>query len=155
MQVDIGKQLAFNLSDADIVALAQNRNVHDHVWYIGLRNILMDSHASCKKEDFPDDEIGWRNASKAMAEKKLAALMVGEVRSNSSGPRASSLSPIDAECRRLARVAVIAAAKAKGITDKDKIAAAIAKYAAKPETIATATANVEAAKALQSDDIDL
>jgi len=155
MRVDIGKQLAFDLTDADIVALAHHRAVHDHVWYIGLRNILMDSHASCKRETYGDDEVTWRNNSKAMAEKKLAAMLAGEIRSNSSGPRVSSLSPIDAEARRLARVAVISAAKAKGVTDKEKIAAAIAKYAAKPETIATATANVEAAKALVTDDIDL
>lgn len=152
LHVDIGKQLAF---DIDPALLTKHQNVIDHVMYIGLRNILMDSHASCKRELYGDDEIGWRNASKAMAEKKLAAMLAGEIRANSSGPRVSSLSPIDAEARRLARVAVYAHAKAKGVTDKEKIAAAVAKYAAKPETIATATANVEAAKALQSDDIDL
>ena len=152
MQVDIGKQLAFELTDENIVALAHHRNVHDHVWYIGLRNILMDSHASCKREDYPDDEIGWRNASKAMAEKKLAAMMLGEIRSNSSGPRVSSKNPVEAEALRLARVVVYAAAKAKGQTDKAIIQAAIAKYAAKPETIATATANVAAKAALTIDD---
>lgn len=155
LHVDIGKQLAFDISDENMATLLGHEAVKSHVLYIGLRNILMDAHASCKRETYGDDEITWRNNSKAMAEKKLAAMLAGEIRSNSSGPRASSLSPIDAEARRLARVAVYAHAKAKGITDKEKIAAAVAKYAAKPETIATATANVEAAKALQSDDIDL
>ena len=155
LHVDIGKQLAFDLDNQQVMDLIGHKNVHDHILYIGLRNILMDSHASCKRETYGDDEVTWRNNSKALAEKKLAAMLAGEIRSNSSGPRVSSLSPIDAECRRLARVAVIAVAKAKGIMDKEKIAAAIAKYAAKPETIATATANVAAAKALVTDDIDL
>ena len=155
LHVDIGKQLAFDISDENMAALLSHEAVKSHVLYIGLRNILMDSHASCKRETYGDDEITWRNNSKAMAEKKLAAMLAGEIRSNSSGPRVSSLSPIDAEARRLARVAVYAHAKAKGVTDKEKIAVAIAKYAAKPETIATATANVAAAKALVTDDIDL
>ena len=155
LHVDIGKQLAFDLDDAAIAQLESHEAVRNHMRYIALRNILMDCHASCKKEDYPNDEVTWRNNSKAMAEKKLAAMLAGEIRSNSSGPRVSSLSPIDAEARRLARVAVYAHAKAKGVTDKEKIAAAIAKYAAKPETIATATANVEAAKALVTDDIEL
>ena len=151
LNVDIGKQIGFELSDENMAALSAHENVKTHVWYIGLRNILMDSHASAKRELF-EDEIAWRNASKAMAEKKLAAMLAGEIRANSSGPRMSSKSPIEAEALRLARVVVYAAAKAKGQTDKAIIAAAIAKYAAKPETIATATANVAAKASLVVDD---
>lgn len=154
LNVDIGKSLSFQFDDSQIVALSQHRNVLDHVWYIGLRNILMDSHASCKRDEF-ESEIQWRDASKAMAEKKLAAMMIGEIRANSSGPRASAKSPIESEALKLARVVVYAAAKAKGQTDKAIIAKSIADYAARPKTIATATANVAAKTALVADDDDL
>ena len=151
LNVDIGKQIGFELTDENVQAIMAHDNVKNHVLYIGLRNILMDSHASAKRELF-EDEIAWRNASKAMAEKKLAAMLAGEIRANSSGPRISSKSPVEAEALRLARVVVYAAAKAKGQTDKAIIQAAIAKYAAKAETIATATANVAAKAALTVDD---
>ena len=151
LHIDIGKQLGFDIDDETYAKLFAHANVRAHVDYIGLRNILMDSHAGCKREDF-DTEIEWRNASKAMSEKKFAAMLIGEVRANSSGPRMSSKSPIESEALRLARVVVYAAAKAKGQTDKAIIQAAIAKYAAKPETIATATANVAAKAALTVDD---
>ena len=166
LHVDIGKQLAFDLDDAAIAQLESHEAVRNHMRYIALRNILMDCHASCKKEDYPNDEVTWRNNSKAMAEKKLAAMLAGEIRSNSSGPRVSSLSPIDAEARKLAKAIILPKqkdaaqiekwAKSFNMTElKDILAEAIKRYAAKPETIATATANVAAAKALVTDDIDL
>lgn len=154
MLLNIGKGLQFDIPEDAWKRMLSHDAVKDHCIYIGAKNILTDCHASVVRTDFESDK-DWQDAKLALVNKKWAAMLEGDIRANSGTVRQSSLSPIDAECRRLARIAVLSVAKAKGITDKEKIAAAIAKYAAKPETIATATANVEAAKALQSDDIDL
>lgn len=77
MDVNIGKDivLAVDVEKLPAGPLA-------HVIYIGLRNILMDAHASIKSSEYETTEA-YQAASAAMAEKKLAALLAGEVRATS------------------------------------------------------------------------
>jgi hypothetical protein len=67
LQVAIGKGITLPV---DVERLPQD--VLDHVVYIGLRNVLMDSHASATAESGKD--------ARGMAEKKLASMYAGEVR---------------------------------------------------------------------------
>ena len=173
LHIDIGKQLGFDIDDETYAKLFAHANVRAHVDYIGLRNILMDSHASAKRELF-EDEIAWRNASKAMAEKKLAAMLAGEIRANSSGPRMSSKSPIEQEAIKLARVYILGKLREKPeliesyrlalkcpaeYSEKEVKNVAIHARAQRPDVIATATANVKAASELiaaqSTDDLGL
>lgn len=88
MQVDIGKALAFDITPEQIEQMLSHETSRDRILYIGLRNILMDSHASAKRDDF-DTEVEWRNESKAIAERTLAGLLAGEVmRRNARAPKA-------------------------------------------------------------------
>jgi hypothetical protein len=88
MQVDIGKALAFDITPEQIEQMLSHETSRDRILYIGLRNILMDSHASAKRDDF-NSEVEWRNESKAIAERTLAGLLAGEVmRRNARAPKA-------------------------------------------------------------------
>lgn len=86
MLIDIGKGLQM---DVDMTALAKHQPVMDHVMYIGLRNILMDSHASATAEEYPD-KAAQREASLALAGKKLESMYNGLARTKvaSAGPSA-------------------------------------------------------------------
>jgi hypothetical protein len=165
ININIGKAIGLEI---DIVKLQAHANVMEHIVAIGLRNILMDSHASCKAEDFKT-ELDWRECSKAIAEKKLAAMLNGEIRSNGGGVRATKADPVTSEALRMARVVINQAKKAnldkwakafdlsnKTIDDEKAIVAeAIRRYAAKPEIMAKAKAMVEAKGELVIDDLDL
>lgn len=88
MQIDIGKALAFDITREQFAQMLSHEASHDRIMYIALRNILMDSHASAKRDDFAT-EIEWRNESKAIAERTLAGLLSGEVmRKNARTPKA-------------------------------------------------------------------
>lgn len=88
MHVDIGKALAFDISSEQFDQMLSHEASRDRIMYIALRNILMDSHASVKRDDF-ETEVEWRNESKAMAERTLAGLLTGEVmRRNARAPKA-------------------------------------------------------------------
>jgi hypothetical protein len=141
-----------------------------------LTDDLRDSHASVTRDSFSGDDAKWREAKMAVAEKKLAALYAGTIRTAKTAKTPTD--PIAAEAMRLARVFVglkstgdgaddrlaNVAAKLTLVMNKDESsadyakrvkAAWIAAYAAKPETIAEATKNVEAVKARLADDIGL
>lgn len=144
MQVNVGKNIELNIDHA---ALPQN--ALDHVIMIGLRNVLMDSHASITADEYPD--AGEREAAaRAMIDKKLAALMSGEVRV--SGSRESD--PVRAEALRSASAVIVTALKKAGKIKKtadvdskllrEKAAELVA---SKPEFMATAQATVAARKA--------
>lgn len=109
MKVNIGKGI-----ELDVNANALPPNALEHVIYIGLRNILMDSHASVTKETNPDDMA---EVAQAIAEKKLAALMSGEVRVASSREG----DPVKAEAIRIATDRIKAALRQKGkkVSDYD------------------------------------
>lgn len=66
-----------------------------HIFYIGLKNILQDSHASVKETDFTTDEL-WRAAKSGRAQKKLEAIYAGDVRmvAASSGSRGDEVKKV-------------------------------------------------------------
>ena len=104
MQVNIGKGI--DLETPDFASFTQE--VKDHIVYIGLRNILMDSHAGVTAE-----KVGAENVieqSRAVAQKKLAALTAGEVRTASIREG----DPIKAEAMKLAIAAINAAIRKAG-----------------------------------------
>lgn len=89
MLVKIGKGLEI---EVDVKKL--NGPVTDHVVYMGLRNILMDSHASVKV-----DEPDFKAKAMAHVNKKLASMYAGEVNAMSSRDR---IEPVEAAARQLA-----------------------------------------------------
>lgn len=146
MDINIGKGLTLSVD-----ANALPANVMEHVVYIGLRNILMDSHAG-----IGTDEPDYQDKSRATAEKKLAAMMNGEVRV--AGTREGD--PVRAEAMRLATDAVKAmirkAGKKVSSYDAKALRQAANDYLAKkPELLETAKTRVEQAKAATADDGDL
>lgn len=100
MDVQIGKGITIPV---DPTALPQA--ALDHVLYIGLRNILMDSHAG-----IPTTEPDYQAKASAIAEKKLAALMSGEVRVASTREG----DPVKAEAIRIATDRIKAALRKAG-----------------------------------------
>jgi len=101
LNVKIGKGLS-----VDVNVDRLNETVMEHVTYMGLRNILMDSHASVKKDD-----VDCKSKSMAIVQKKLEALYNGIIRI--AGERAS-FDAVEGEARRLAMMALRAAFKKKG-----------------------------------------
>jgi hypothetical protein len=80
-----------------------NREVNDHILRTGLRNLLMDAHASATAKSDPDNYI---KRSRELAEKKLASMYAGIVRvANVGGPKAPT-DPVSQVILRLARKAV-------------------------------------------------
>jgi hypothetical protein len=98
LQVNIGKGLTM---DVDLSKL--NAEVTAHVMKIGLRNILMDSHANATQKA---DPTGYVAKSRELAEKKLAAMYSGIVRTQSTGGIAKPTDPVAQVILRLARKAV-------------------------------------------------
>lgn len=149
-KVNIGKGIELEVDFANMPQTAL-----DHIMYIGARNILMDSHASITKESNPDDLT---DAATAMAEKKLAALMSGEVRV--SGSREGD--PVRAEALRSATAVIVAALKKAGKIKKaadidakllrEKAAELVA---AKPEFMDKARETIDARKSATVDLADI
>ena len=78
--------------------------VRDHVMRIGLRNILMDSHASVTAKADPANYVA---RSREMAEKKLASMYAGIVRVQTVGGPKAATDPVSAVIMRLARKAIM------------------------------------------------
>lgn len=135
MQVNIGKGLELDINASELPQAAL-----DHVIYIGLRNILMDSHASVTRETNPND---LQDAAMAMAMKKLDALMRGEVRVASSREG----DPVRAEAIRMATDIIKAALKRKGTKVSDVEPKAIREAALKYLATEAGTALTAKAKA--------
>jgi hypothetical protein len=96
LQVNIGKGLTM---DVDLSKL--NHDVTEHVMKIGLRNILMDSHANATAKS---DAAGYVAKSRELAEKKLASMYAGIVRAQSAGGGiAKPTDPVAQVILRLAR----------------------------------------------------
>lgn len=150
MIVNIGKTIELDINVEAIPA-----NSLEHVIRIGLRNILMDSHAGVSaKAGVAEDQV--IPQSRAVAEKKLAALMAGEVRTAGVRAPKTSVDPVQAEAVRLAWEAIKLAFRSKSrdipkeaSVKTDLCAKFLAKY---PETMDRAKANVEATA---GGDIDL
>ena len=102
MKVNVGKSIELDVDTSKL-----NETVMQHVIYIGLRNILMDAHASVTRESDGDQVEA---NSRAASEKKLAAMYNGEVRV--VGTREGD--PVKAEAIRLATNAIRAAIRKAG-----------------------------------------
>ncbi len=116
MQVNVGKGIELEIDHTALPA-----NALSHAIMIGLRNILMDSHASITAEEYPD-ATARADAARAMVDKKLSALMSGEVRVSSSR---ESVDPVRAEAMRMATAMVTAKIRAAGKKVKDYEPAAL------------------------------
>jgi hypothetical protein len=92
MQVNIGKGIELECPRYESFPA----DVQNHIVYVGLRNILQDSHASMTAEKANGGDV--QELSREMAEKKLAALLRGELR---LAPSRES-DPVKAEALRLA-----------------------------------------------------
>jgi hypothetical protein len=120
--------------------------VAEHIFMYGLRQILNDAHASEKDGA----------AKTALSEKRLAKLYEGQINRGGNGAKASA-DPVEKEATRLAKAIISkidksrleAAAKRRAIEVDDLKLELIAAYAAKPETIAQARANVSAMNAVE------
>ena len=113
MEVNVGSDLVLTV---DVNALPAK--ALEHVIYIGLRNTLMDAHASVTEKTEPD--FAKRQAAKrAMAEKKWAALLSGDIRV--SGTRVRTGDPI---LRRAIKIAMehVTAAWKKANREADLVA---------------------------------
>jgi len=126
MFVAIGKGIEL---DVDVTRF--NGEVHEHILRTGLRNLLMDAHASATAKGDPENYI---NRSRELAEKKLASLYAGIVRAQSFGAPKAPTDPVAMVILRLARKAVqrdrakeiAAAPKAEKLALLNKLAAAYA-----------------------------
>jgi hypothetical protein len=125
MLVTIGKGI-----ELDVDVSRFNSEVHDHVLRTGVRNLLMDAHASATAKADPDNYI---KRSREMAEKKLASLYAGVVRAQSIGGPKAPTDPVAMVIMRLARKAIMsrpevaAASKADRLATINRLAAEYAK----------------------------
>jgi len=98
MLVAIGKGI-----ELDVDVSRFNTEVHDHLLRTGLRNLLMDAHASATAKADPGN---YTRRSRELAEKKLASMYAGIVRvANVGGPKPPT-DPVSQVILRLARKAV-------------------------------------------------
>jgi len=98
MLVAIGKGI-----ELDVDPTRFNSEVHDHIVRTGLRNLLMDAHASATAKSDPDNYI---KHSRELVDKKLGSMYAGIMRvANVGGPRPPT-DPVSQVILRLARKAV-------------------------------------------------
>ena len=141
-QVNIGKGIELAVDFANMP-----QNALDHLLYIGARNGLMDAHAGVNAKAHPElDTPDIIAQSKAISEKKLAALMSGEVRVQSTREG----DPVRAEAISMAVAIVKGKIKAAGKKVADYEVSAIRGAALKlvtSELMAKAAARVAEVKA--------
>src|SRR6516162_6018260 len=114
MLVAIGKGI-----ELDVDVSRFNTEVHDHILRTGLRNLLMDAHASATAKADPDNYI---KRSREMAEKKLTSLYAGVVRAQSFGGPKAPTDPVAMVVLRLARKAVISRPEVAAASNADRLA---------------------------------
>ena len=114
MLVAIGKGIEL---DVDVTRF--NGEVHDHIVRTGLRNLLMDAHASATAKADPE---GYVRKSRELAEKKLASLYAGVVRAQSFGGSKTPTDPVAMVILRLARKAVISRPEIAASSKADRLA---------------------------------
>ena len=114
MLMAIGKGI-----ELDVDVSRFNTEVHDHLLRTGLRNLLMDAHASATAKADPENYI---KRSREMAEKKLASLYAGVVRAQSFGGPKASTDPVAMVILRLARKAVISRPEVAAASKADRLA---------------------------------
>jgi hypothetical protein len=114
MLVAIGKSI-----ELDVDMTRFNSEVHDHIVRTGLRNLLMDAHASATIKADPE---GYAKRSRELAEKKLASLYAGVVRAQSFGGPKAPTDPVAMVILRLARKAVISRPEVAAASKADRLA---------------------------------
>jgi hypothetical protein len=114
MLVAIGKGIEL---DVDVTRF--NSEVHDHILRTGLRNLLMDAHASATAKADPDNYI---KRSRELAEKKLASLYAGVVRAQSFGGPKAPTDPVAMVILRLARKAIVSRPEIAAASKADRLA---------------------------------
>jgi len=114
MLMAIGKGI-----ELDVDVSRFNTEVHDHLLRTGLRNLLMDAHASATAKADPENYI---KRSREMAERKLASLYAGVVRAQSFGGPKASADPVAMVILRLARKAVISRSEVAAASNADRLA---------------------------------
>jgi hypothetical protein len=130
----IGKGITLSIDETKIPA-----EVAAHCMVRGLQDILTDTHAGIKVGSDNFVEL-----SRAAAEKKLAALMAGELRVAST--RTSD--PVAREAKAIAAAYL----KTKGVkTDADNYKELLAKVAATPSVVAKAQQRVQEVAELSTD----
>jgi hypothetical protein len=112
MLVAIGKGIEL---DVDVTRF--NGEVHDHLVRTGLRNLLMDAHASATAKADPDNYI---KRSRELAEKELGSLYAGVVRAQTIGGPTSD--PISQVIMRLARKAIVSRPEIAAASKADRLA---------------------------------
>jgi hypothetical protein len=112
MLVAIGKGIEL---EVDVTRF--NGEVHDHLVRTGLRNLLMDAHASATAKADPDNYI---KRSRELAEKKLGSLYAGVVRAQTIGGPTSD--PISQVIMRLARKAIVSRPEIAAASKADRLA---------------------------------
>ena len=96
-----------------------NSEVRDHVMRTGLRNLLMDAHASATAKTDPENYI---KRSRELAEKKLASLYAGVVRAQSFGGPKAPTDPVAMVILRLARKAIVSRPEIAAASKGDRLA---------------------------------
>lgn len=94
MEINIGK--GAGTMEVDVAALKAMPAVSDYVWLYGLKQMLSDAHSAVTAKTDPDEEVR-RGKKRALAEKKLASLMAGEVAATRT-----ATSPVEREMRAMA-----------------------------------------------------
>ena len=144
MEVKIGKGLTIDVAVDALPEAALN-----HIIYMGVRNVLMDSHASVTKDTNPTD---YAEVALAMVEKKLASLMAGEVRTVASREG----DPVKAEALRMATAVIKDTWRKSGKALKDLDVKVLRNKAAVLATRADIVAKAKAAVAVRADaEVDL
>jgi hypothetical protein len=98
MLVPVGKGI-----ELDVGVTRFNKEVMDHIVKTGLRNLIMDSHASATQKA---DPTGYIAKSRELAERKLQSLYDGVVRTQAIGGPKAPTDPVAMVILRLARKAV-------------------------------------------------
>ena len=114
MLMAIGKGI-----ELDVDVSRFNTEVHDHLLRTGLRNLLMDAHASATAKADPENYI---KRSREMAERKLASLYAGVVRAQSFGGPKAPTDPVAMVILRLARKAIISRPEVVAASNADRLA---------------------------------
>jgi hypothetical protein len=114
MLVAIGKSIEL---DVDVTRF--NGEVHDHILRTGLRNLLMDAHASATAKVDPE---GYVQKSRELAEKKLTSLYAGVVRAQSFGGPKAPTDPVAMVILRLARKAIVSRPEVAAASKADRLA---------------------------------
>ena len=145
--INCGKGIELNV---DFSTMPQN--AIDHLLAIGARNVLMDTHAGINAKALPEltaEQVV--EQSRAASEKKLAALMSGEVRVSSTREG----DPVRAEAIAMAVAIVKGKIKSAGKKVADYESKAVREAALKlvtPELLAKAAARVAETKAAGGDE---